>query len=292
MLKGAALVAAGRYRDPADRLMVDLDVLVAPPQLETALDVARALGWRPLDEPEPEAAHHAPALVRPGCRARVELHHALGGRELPDELAAEAVLARSVAVRLGRARIRIPSAADLVVHNVVHAQLQHQGYRRAELMLRDAHDLVLALGAVPACERAALGARLGAIAGSASGFYVGQALALFGQPPLPGLPRGPAVRWRTWRWRRHARGRLLAFLILPEAAAFLRTRLRELLTPRGRQRLGPLLLRPGRWWLAWRRVRQGALFGAEITVEVPDRPGAGARRGALSGDRDSGRSSA
>lgn len=78
-LKGAAL-AGTAYPNPAQREMLDLDVLVPAERLGAANAALAALGYGTLpgDEPAPgghRAVHHDPALVRDERLVAIELHH-------------------------------------------------------------------------------------------------------------------------------------------------------------------------------------------------------------------------
>ena len=81
LLKGAALVHTV-YPDPAQREMLDIDVLVAGEQLDLATDAVSQLGYRARedqaaaleDRPEEVVSHHGAALADPASLLAVELH--------------------------------------------------------------------------------------------------------------------------------------------------------------------------------------------------------------------------
>jgi hypothetical protein len=81
-LKGAALVETV-YADPAQREMLDLDILVRPSRLEAATAALVPLGYRPspsADDAEQTStqltpdAHHGPALIGEQQLVAIELH--------------------------------------------------------------------------------------------------------------------------------------------------------------------------------------------------------------------------
>lgn len=115
LLKGAALLATA-YPDPAQREMLDLDVLVPADRLAAANAALVALGYGALAA-EGRAEHHDPALVRDERLLAVELHHQIAlageGRVDTGELWRHA---RPVA----DATHLLPAPEHLLLHVCVH----------------------------------------------------------------------------------------------------------------------------------------------------------------------------
>jgi hypothetical protein len=126
LLKGAALLETV-YADPAQREMLDIDILVPIDRLPAANEALAPLGYRPLPGSEglagqPEqlrvaAPHHDPALVGEQQLVAVELHHhvAIAG-EGRFEIAGFWERARTVP-STGH---RVPSPEDLLLHVCLH----------------------------------------------------------------------------------------------------------------------------------------------------------------------------
>lgn len=120
VLKGA-LLAERLYPRPAARFTTDIDLLVAPDELERALGALRTVGYEAYDGPEEEhfrrAGHHL-HLYQEGAPP-LELHfHAYRG--FGEILAAPPLLARSEAVA-GFAAIRALAPDDELLYLAVHA---------------------------------------------------------------------------------------------------------------------------------------------------------------------------
>jgi len=128
LLKGAALVETV-YPDPAEREMLDIDVLVRENRLEQATAALAALGYTPrpaaaaangaAPATAPDAApHHAAALVGPENLVAVELHHhiAIAGEGRGFNVAGLWERAAN-APRTGH---RVPSPEDLLIHVCFH----------------------------------------------------------------------------------------------------------------------------------------------------------------------------
>lgn len=141
LLKGAALVETV-YPDPAQREMLDLDVLIPKAQIAEASRALAPLGYRPSPtdddrsgrpstQLEPDA-HHAPALVGREQLVAVELHHHL---TIPGEgtrFEIDQIWDR--ARRSPRGPHLIPSPEDLLLHVSLHFTRNRLGgsYRRRQ----------------------------------------------------------------------------------------------------------------------------------------------------------------
>ena len=135
-LKGAATIAETGGEPAPWREMLDLDLLVSPPELPRAVDALRGAGYTGDAEAYVATDYHFPALYPPpGGAATVELHtrtgwsrggplREIGARSLPG----------------GLRGLRVPTAEDRLVHLVHHAQIADRRRRRRSLRLRDALD--------------------------------------------------------------------------------------------------------------------------------------------------------
>jgi hypothetical protein len=138
LLKGAALVETV-YPDPAQREMLDLDILVPAERIAHATRALAPLGYRPIaatDEPGTASTqlvpdqHHGPALVGEEHLLAVELHHHItisgeGKRFDPDQMWEHARPSP-------RGDHLLPSPEDLLLHVSLHFTRNRLGgsYRR------------------------------------------------------------------------------------------------------------------------------------------------------------------
>ena len=251
LLKGMAHFALGVYEDDADRVIGDIDVLVAGEQLGTALGVLRDMDYRSYGEDAGHNhRHHYPPVARDDSEAWVELHKAASPchRALP----MLALIRHARRISLGSGAAAVPCPDDLIVHNIAHSQLHQRGFWSAEFSLRDAYDLVLlARHFRDEFDWPRLTSRMAAGLGRhTAGFYVRRAHRLLGQPPPP-LPWPWGARFADWRWHLHARGRMVG---LQQATRVVAHELQAL-----RQAMGtpaaPRLLDPGWYGRHLRRLR-------------------------------------
>ena len=80
LLKGGASVVSGLYDDPAERILTDIDVLIAPAQIEAAEKALRANGYTNEIVPEPprrwfRTASRSPSPPPSVDPANKRLHH-------------------------------------------------------------------------------------------------------------------------------------------------------------------------------------------------------------------------
>ncbi len=138
LLKGAASLFLDPYRDPAARMLRDIDVLVPRPAAEQALGVLGDLGYEA--ETRYPAGHHAFAdFTRPNDPGAVDLHF-----ELVDPkhiLPAGEVWQRARGASADGQEFLVPSPTDLILHHVLHAQIHYLGnFYRGILDLRQLHE--------------------------------------------------------------------------------------------------------------------------------------------------------
>ena len=215
LLKGAAgLVTRGpAWRD--GRILCDLDILVRPAEIETALSVLAALGYKAFRRQQGEDPHAVAELARAGDRASIDLHQRPPGPPGMAEIADLRERASPVETG-GGARALIPDAACQLYLLVLHDQFHDGDYWSGRLNLRhllDIGDLIE--------ERAVDWARLDALVGTA---VVRHALdtELIDAGWLTGVRLPEAARRGFWPRLQHRRRRAQVacpVLMLPLAAA-------------------------------------------------------------------------
>ena len=137
LLKGAAWLFDGSLEAASDRMMRDIDLLVANEKVEVAARVLIAAGYKDSGESlvEPNHYHYAP-LLPPTGDISVEIHRDLANRV--DLLPASEVIVSACEVAPG---LLLPSANHRIVHNVIHAQIENGDFVGGAVSLRDTLDL-------------------------------------------------------------------------------------------------------------------------------------------------------
>jgi Uncharacterised nucleotidyltransferase len=150
LLKGAATFCDNLYGDPGARMMGDIDLLVAPSQLESVRQGLTALGYRDFTDPALESPVYAPAyrlqhlsrLHKPGTPVAVEVHFKVGrgqdGRVLPVEMAWE----YSRPTSLDGIDSAVLDPTRRLLHNTVHALVPSESFIHSHIPLRDLAEFV------------------------------------------------------------------------------------------------------------------------------------------------------
>jgi Uncharacterised nucleotidyltransferase len=137
LLKGAAWLFDGSAAPASDRMMRDIDLLVAAEKFDLAVSALLASGYKEACESLVEGGHfhHAPLLPREG-EASVEIHRDLTHR--PNLLPASEVVESATEVATG---LLLPVGYHRIVHNVIHAQIENGDFVGGVVNLRDTLDL-------------------------------------------------------------------------------------------------------------------------------------------------------
>jgi hypothetical protein len=149
VLKGAALMLTGVYQDPAERIMVDIDIMVRHESATKTKEILSALGYRSNEEnvlAHERFAHHLPPMVRETEPASVEIHtdlfHPLDD---PPVLELEEIWEESERVSLNGMEFRVLSPTHFVVYNIVHSEVHHRGFALSRVPARDLLDFAFFL---------------------------------------------------------------------------------------------------------------------------------------------------
>jgi len=139
LLKGANWLLEVDDRLIGERMLTDIDLVVAPAAWAAALQAMEAAGFRPAMRREiyERHFHHVP-VARPGDVVTVEMHRHLGWQRhllTPDEV----VTAARPAPRMPQARLSSPR--HRLIFGSLHAQLQNMEYAAGVFSLRDLCDI-------------------------------------------------------------------------------------------------------------------------------------------------------
>jgi hypothetical protein len=250
LLKGAAHVVGASYPSTAFRVLGDLDVLIPDDRANDAAQCLQRIGFVPGGPPLPANHHHLPMLCDPETEAGVELHTGVVQRRSEAVIPVPWFVEQARAVAFRGARVRLPDAARSVAHLVVHDQLDHEGYKRTRIDLRQLLDLAIIRAKHDSdIDWAALDRRFGdAGAGHMLATYLHFAEALLGQP-APWLRHAPHAN-AVARLRRAIEPRTGAWTRVTQVPL-------EYLAARRRDPLGLLnLLRPRTWRKGIRRLSE------------------------------------
>ncbi len=144
LLKGAASLAAGLYEDSTERVLGDLDLLVARDSIVEAERCLKDDGFQALNEhPGIQFRHQLEALAHPQRRGVIELHwHIVSpGRGLRALEQLSAGLSPPwLESTLGAERCRLPAPALHLAHRFVHDMVHDPGYLRGWLSMRALYE--------------------------------------------------------------------------------------------------------------------------------------------------------
>lgn len=144
-MKGSGNLLDGLYGDEGERIMQDIDILVADGEMERAAGILMNNGFSRKDKYDGKyriALKHYPQLCKDGLPAPLELHR------LPVSLDYEKVFGYD-RVNSGKKRAEafrecfVMSDRHKIIHNFMHTHLMHLGYLHARIFLRDMYDMML-----------------------------------------------------------------------------------------------------------------------------------------------------
>lgn len=143
LIKGASLLATGMLRDPGERLIGDLDILLPDEaQLQAARKVLAAQGFRFLAENERDD-HQLGMAEHPVDGYGVELHRRIIAQCYATALDAELIMQRAAIVQLGQAQVRVPLPEDRLAIAMAHAQTHDRGREFDIIGLRLLQDIAM-----------------------------------------------------------------------------------------------------------------------------------------------------
>lgn len=149
LLKGAGHLASGLHAHAADRLVGDLDLLVAEEEMPAAVHALAAAGYA---VQSPELLHtdgtsrvdvHYPPLAHNDWPLLVELHWALLPGPLGAVLPPNELIARGERISLDRAEAFVLATDDALLYNILHAEARHHAAWAQKAPLWQLYDSLL-----------------------------------------------------------------------------------------------------------------------------------------------------
>jgi hypothetical protein len=125
VLKGSALAYLA-YRTPIHRTLRDIDLLLAPNELDRAADCLLQHGYLRSEQALPSEHHHLPALFTPDGRTAIELHHHVLQESNPYAIDQETLTARSELRRIADFEACVLGPTDTLLHICVHLAYGHR----------------------------------------------------------------------------------------------------------------------------------------------------------------------
>jgi len=139
-LKGIAHLVDGLYQDVGERMIGDIDFLVAENQLEKIVGILRVAGYHNLLENEIlEKPRHYSRLVHKDYIASVEIHWDVLEQHHKHNLTFETLYKTKRKV----GDFYVPSYPHLALHNMLNAQVNDHSYRRGIILVRQLYDCFL-----------------------------------------------------------------------------------------------------------------------------------------------------
>ena len=146
VLKGATWLFEGSVEPAKDRMMRDIDLLVASQDFDIAVRTLIDSGYQDTSETlvETDHFHYAP-LVPKDDESSVEIHRDLAHRT--NLLPAAELLSYAHEIAPG---LLLPSVHHRILHNIIHAQIENGDYVGGVVNLRDNLDLARLVGIIEA----------------------------------------------------------------------------------------------------------------------------------------------
>ena len=140
LLKGAATLATARRARSATRLMADLDLLVAPDQVEAALDALAEAGYELHFQTPAESEKWFAELKRPHDVGMIDLHRSAPGPAYFYRPSGH-ILDHCELSSVGRGSAYIPTATYQALMLIIHDQFQDYDYWVGEIDVRHLVEL-------------------------------------------------------------------------------------------------------------------------------------------------------
>lgn len=140
-LKGAALLTLGCFKDNAERMIGDIDILVPDEQLDDAYQILINNHYESTEQPLGHkyfGHRHLPRLIPTHHIAAVELHNKLFLAYNFAPLSCSSIFSK----KRQQAKINIPSIKHLLMHNILSFQINDNGALYKSISFRAAFDTI------------------------------------------------------------------------------------------------------------------------------------------------------
>jgi hypothetical protein len=141
LLKGASFLLDGTFADPGARTMRDLDILVMKADLEAAMGALAGVGYRVVPTRTMESDHER-SMRRDGDAGAIDLHFDLGEAPVVEVLPTAEALAEARTCTTDGISYRLLAPAHVLLHNVLHSELQDLNHAVGGIAVRQLHTFV------------------------------------------------------------------------------------------------------------------------------------------------------
>jgi len=144
-MKGVGNILDGIHKYPGERILHDIDILVSEESYELAAETLLNDGYKSNStyNPEHKSKHrHYPILYKAGEPVYVELHWMPVGKSFSKYFNTKMVFDRAIPPA-SRADCLVMSDEHKIIHNFMHAQLDHMSRFYAREFMRNLYDLHL-----------------------------------------------------------------------------------------------------------------------------------------------------
>ncbi len=147
-MKGVGNILDGLYRYPGERILHDIDILVPEPEFIKAANLLLADGYQSnysFNSHPDNVERHYPILYKPGEPVYVELHRMPVGNSYIGIFNTEMVFKSAKKPGFSE-NCLVMSDEHKIIHNFIHAQLDHKASIYARDLARNLYDLLLLSG--------------------------------------------------------------------------------------------------------------------------------------------------
>lgn len=147
-IKGVGNIIDGVYSDIGERIMLDIDLLVNKENLDAARNILIQIGYSntPVKKSiQYSKAKHLLPLIKEGGAAAVEIHRYPVEFRYRETLS-EAQVWKNKKLFESCGKCFVMSDRHKILHNFIHAQLEHHGHAYARTYIRNLYDLLLFSG--------------------------------------------------------------------------------------------------------------------------------------------------
>jgi hypothetical protein len=140
-LKGCALLAGGYYKDPGERMIGDMDILVGADQIENAFEIIASLGYSKniAFNYDVKNFRHLDRQVREDKLAAIELHKSVLNDKYAHLLETNSILSTKMIVN----GVAIPNPDHLIRSCILTHQINNYGHYYNSLHLKYVYDCLV-----------------------------------------------------------------------------------------------------------------------------------------------------
>ncbi len=143
-LKGTAHLLEGLYNDIGERMVGDIDFLVAENKIEKTANLLIKMGYKPMNKfisTKQLGSKHYPRLINPKEIAAVEIHWAVVLQSHKTNLNYRSITKNKQFIN----EVFVPSFRHQAIHNILNTQINDKGFLYGKVMPRQLYDGFLLL---------------------------------------------------------------------------------------------------------------------------------------------------